>query len=284
MPQPQEHAPVDTPSGSAVRASGIYLFCLARHVVAEGLEGTGIDERFPLEVRKFEGNLAAVSSRVLIEDFCGPEAEARMQDLQWLGPRACRHEAVIEQMMRLSPVLPVRFGVLFSSPEQLAEFVSRHRAGISNFLDSVMGLEEWAVKATLDRARAREHILSEALPPEDGKCAATPGIRYFQEQRARAQAEKEVNRWLKTVCSRVVEGLSRPASRARQRKVVPRGSEVRGGDPVLNWAFLVAEGQLAAFQSEIGRANADYEPYGLVLEASGPWPPYSFCPSFEENT
>jgi hypothetical protein len=263
---------------------GIYLFCLARHLVAEGLEGTGIDERFPLEVRNFEGNLAAVSSWVPIEDFCGPEAEARMQDVQWLGPRACRHEAVIERMMRLSPVLPARFGVLFSSPERLAEFVSRHRAGISRFLESIMGLEEWAVKATLDRARARERILSEVLSPEDGKCAATPGIRYFQEQRARAQVEKQVNRWLKTVCSRVVEGLSRSASGARQRKVVPWGSEARGGDTVLNWAFLVAEGRLAAFQSEVDQANADYAPYGLVLAASGPWPPYSFCPSFEENT
>jgi Gas vesicle synthesis protein GvpL/GvpF len=284
MPQPREQAHGAQPSGSAAGPLSIYLFCLARHVVAESLEGAGIDEHFPLEVRKFGGNLAAVFAWVKIEDFCGQEAEARMQNLEWLGPRACRHEAVIERMMRLSPVLPAHFGTLFSSPERLAEFVFRHRSGITSFLNSVTGMEEWAVKATLDRARARDRILSEILPPEEGVRASSPGVRHFQEQRARARAEKEVNRWLKTVCGRVVEGLNRAASRSRRRKVLPWGSEGRGGGVVLNWAFLVAEGRLAAFQAEVNQANAEYAPYGLVLEASGPWPPYSFCPSFEENS
>jgi len=28
---------------------------------------------------------------------------------------------------------------------------------------------------------------------------------------------------------------------------------------------------------------ARYQPQGLTVEAAGPWPPYSFCPSLEER-
>ena len=51
------------------------------------------------------------------EEFAGPEAELNLQQLSWVGPRALRHEAVIEEVMASSPVLPARFGTLFSSAE-----------------------------------------------------------------------------------------------------------------------------------------------------------------------
>jgi hypothetical protein len=261
----------------------MYLYCLARPHVAAALEGTGLDECSPLATCEFE-DVAAVVSRVRLEDFCGPEAEARMQNLEWLGPRVLRHEAVIEQVMRFSAVLPARFGTIFSAPERLAEFLSKHRAAISHFLDSVTGMKEWGVKGIVDRARARARILSQLVAAEEGKLSLSPGIRYFQQQRARADADKEVNRRLKTVCGRIVEELSHQASGSCQRKVLRYGSEGHGGEVVLNWAFLVPDSRVAAFRAQVDQVNAEYAPQGLVFELSGPWPPYSFCPSLGEGS
>ena len=45
-------------------------------------------------------------------------------DLAWVAPRVCRHEAVIEEAMRQSPVLPARFATLFQTIASLAQFLS----------------------------------------------------------------------------------------------------------------------------------------------------------------
>src|SRR3990172_3118588 len=95
--------------------SALYLFCLARPHVAPCAQGIGLDEQSPLYLQTFQ-DVTAVIGNVLLDDFCGPAADEHMQDLAWLGPRGHRHEAVVERAMQCSPVLPARFGTLFSSP------------------------------------------------------------------------------------------------------------------------------------------------------------------------
>ena len=53
------------------------------------------------------------------------------------------------------------------------------------------------------------------------------------------------------------------------------------GARILNWAFLVPRGAAEDFGVRVQRINAAHVEEGLVLELSGPWPPYSFCPSLE---
>ena len=78
-----------------------------------------MDGHHPLSVfRRFQ-NLCAVLSEVRLEDFCGGAAELRMRDLAWVGPRALRHEAVVEEVMRHSPVLPARFGPVAGTPGRI---------------------------------------------------------------------------------------------------------------------------------------------------------------------
>src|SRR5215475_5260127 len=133
--------------------TALYLFCLARSGPLPELDGTGVDGQSPLVVRSF-ADLAAVLSTVSVADFCGPAAERRMNDLSWLAPRACRHEAVIEEVMRYCPVLPARFGILFSALESLEGLLLKHHRAISRFLDRVTDHEEWGVKGRLDREQA----------------------------------------------------------------------------------------------------------------------------------
>src|SRR5208282_486821 len=92
-----------------------------------GLLSGGIDEPHPPFFQR-RGTVAAVLSRVSPSEFCGPTGEKNLQDLAWLAPRACRHQAVLEQVMRWGPVLPARFGTLFSSMAKLESFLRKHEA------------------------------------------------------------------------------------------------------------------------------------------------------------
>ena len=105
---------------------------MAEAGVAAGLFGAGIDEPHPPFFWR-SGRVAAVLSRVSQSQFCGPAGEKNLQDLAWLAPRACRHEAVLEQVMRLGAVLPARFGTLFSSTASLESFMRQHEAAIGRF-------------------------------------------------------------------------------------------------------------------------------------------------------
>ena len=151
--------------------SALYLFCFARPNLLGKIEGPGVDGRHPLCLFRHFPDLCAVVGEVPLEDFCGPAAELRMQQLAWVGPRALRHESVVEQVMRHSPVLPARFGTLFSSQESLAEFLDIHRKTISQFLERVADQEEWSIKGLLDRKQAGQALMSASLAAQQGQLA-----------------------------------------------------------------------------------------------------------------
>ncbi|TLD40090.1 MAG: hypothetical protein JETT_3652 [Candidatus Jettenia ecosi] len=47
---------------------------------------------------------------------------------------------------------------------------------------------------------------------------------------------------------------------------------------VMNAAFLIKQQMLASFRDSINIQGEKYKNEGLMLELTGPWPPYSFCP------
>lgn len=263
----------------------LYLFCFARSDVVGEVEGRGVDGQHAVCLFRYPPDLCAVASEVLLEDFCGLAAESKMQQLAWVGPRALRHEEVVEQVMRHSPVLPVRFGTLFSSQESLEEFLVAHRQTIWQFLERVADQEEWSIKGLLDRELAGQALMSAHLAAQQEQLATLPaGTRYFQEQRIRSAAEKELSHWLNETCQQVASELRKQASDFRECQVVPRELPESGAEVVLNWAFLLARGASAAFRLRINQVNANHATTGLVFELSGPWPPYRFVPPLSIGT
>jgi hypothetical protein len=261
---------------------GLYLFCLARlNRLPLPLEGKGLDGQSPLEVADFQ-DLAAVWSPVAVEDFSGPDAAERLRDLAWIGPRIIRHQEVVVGVMRHSPVLPARFGTIFSSATNLIKLLQEHEDAITGFLDRVADREEWAVKGLLDRSGAKGKLFSLKQAREAERLGAlSPGKRYFQEQRLWADCDQELQRWLQEVCRKLWGDLRDYAAEARERRLLSREATGNDKDMVLNWAFLVPEKASAGFQARIREANAQYSERGLVFECTGPWPPYSFTPALD---
>lgn len=263
----------------------LYLFCFARPDLAGGIEGSGVEDGQTLLVFPHSPDLCAIVCEVPQEDFCGPAAEQRMQQLAWVAPRALRHEAVVEKVMRRSAVLPVRFGTLFSSQESLAKFLATHCKTISQFLERVGDGAEWSIKGMLDRKRAAQALISARRAAQQEELASLPpGTRYFQEQRIRSAAEKELSLWLDETCRQIASDLAQQACDFRECPIVSQEAPESGAEVVLNWAFLLPQNGASAFRARINQLNASYAPQGLVWEMSGPWPPYRFVPSLSMGT
>jgi len=279
MPNDGTHIDADVSNGE-----GIYLFCFASAHGIPALKIAGIDDRFPVWQRRFK-DVTAVVSKISVEDFTGPAAESRLNDLAWVGPRACRHQEVVEQVMRYSPVLPARFGTIFTSFKSLGKVLEIHYDTISQFLNRVADKDEWSVKGLIDRAKAKKRVLDLIFAREAGRLSSlSPGMRYFQEQRIRSNADKEIHDWIKEIRKKIADDLNSYTMDFCELKVYSRGATGIDMDIVLNWAFLVSQKTTEDFRARIEQTNADNEQQGLVLQLSGPWPPYSFCPSFEMET
>lgn len=259
----------------------IYLYCLGHTDSLPTVEGTGVDENYCLELQRLD-DIVAVWSKVSIADFSGEDAEVRLKDISWLAPRVHQHEAVVEQVMSYSPVLPTRFGTIFLSLTSLKQFLKKNHDNVSQFLDQVTDREEWSVKGFLDRPKAKERLITLELSKQSESLSLlSPGKRYFQEKRIRGNVDKELNLWLEGLCGSIANDLKSCATHFSERHIHSRDATGMEMDMILNWALLVPCEEMAAFRDIIEKANEKHDCNGLKFVLSGPWPAYSFCPTLE---
>ena len=262
-------------------STGIYLFCLTPGNPLPEVTGTGIGGEHPL-VAEIVGDVTAIFSEVALEDFCGPEAQTRLEDLAWIGSRALRHEAVILDVMEQVPVLPVRFGTVFSSLEALKEPLRRHQGTWLNFFRDTAGKKEWGLKAYVNKPQARRQILEARLAAEKEQLdGLSPGRRYFLEQKIKGVVERELTSWLRERGEEILRTFQETSSSFSERRLLSR--EVTGleGEMFFHGAFLVSDRSVDVLESLLGEWNRHHEAQGLRLELSGPWPPYHFAPVLE---
>jgi len=255
----------------------LYVYCLGNAAALGGVAPDGLDDGRAVALVT-HGSIGALVSPVAADEFCGAEAEERMKDLGWIGPRACRHEEVVERALLSSPVVPLRFATLFSSPATLVAWLARNEPAIRAALDRFATHQEWAVKGRLDRSRAEAPVLAEALARNVS--GATAGARYLQERRVRTQIGHEVSAWVRERCREIAAAVSAHAVEARDRGL--GAAQAAGAEALIfNWAFLVPVASVVAFQACVEGFNTALAERGLSVEWSGPWPPYSFTPALD---
>ncbi len=223
--------------------------------------------------------LAALFAPVRLEEYC-PD---HLQDPDWLVPRALEHEEVLEALMAQGPVLPVRFGCLFSSADKLGEFMRAQGEIIRQFLLDFADKEEWALKVYLDLEKAEAWLAAAdpELAERQRRLPATPGARYFQEKQWRADVHKKARQWGRELARQLEAELGLEQTTVRPLK--PRGPEESKGDMILHQAVLLPGAAVQEFRRRVAELTAERIEKGVALEISGPWPPYHFCPAFLES-
>lgn len=259
-------------------SKAMYLYCFTRSGKVNIGPLMGIDDRHPVFTRTYDG-ITAVLSQVVLDEFVGQTAEKRMKDIDWITPRACRHQEVVAQVNGQTDLFPACFGTIFSTEDILANLIREHRPQIHGFLDSVQGQSEWSLKAFLDRSKAIAELSTASLSAEAQRLdRLSAGARYFEQKKIQAAAGKQVTHWLTEVLDALMQDMNGVATRACSRTLLSRKATGIETDMVLNEAFLVANDCLDAFRRKAEGFNQEHAKTGLVFELTGPWPPYSFCP------
>lgn len=272
--------PRDAAGSNEYDGVGIYVFCLVRAGAVRAAVGHGLAEDTPLRVLVHE-DVAAVCCEVPLHDWTGEAGEAHLKDLSWLGPRALRHEEVIEQMMRASPALPLRFGCLFSSEAQLVELLRSKRTRIAAFIEKIANEEEWSLKGSLDLRACEEAMF--AADPRAATLPASKGARYLMEQKLRKDAESAARAWVREAETAIAHALGGLVLARRSLRPTPRSAAEPALEGVFHWAILVPRGAEAELTKRLEPLAEQLSASGLHVSARGPWPAYNFVPHLGEE-
>lgn len=266
-------------SGETTTARYVYGFTRAGAVQEIRSPGVGGSA----DVRAIRiGAIAALVGPIDLAELRGPDGADRALDLEWVAPRALRHQQVIEEAMAISPVLPLRFGVVFSSEERLAETIGPRVEQIAAFLDGIEGKQEWGIKVWADAARLREHV--ERSPRFRALCDRlpdSPGARYLHEKRLRRELDRLAIEERRAMAERIRQELASSALGSKPLRLASRQATGRAEEMALHLALLAAADRAEALLQQVRALAEAYRPAGIAIEATGPWPPYSFGPALQ---
>src|SRR5438477_12609570 len=93
-----------------------------------------------------EGGLLGATSIVPTSEYEEQPLNDRLQDLDWLAPRAAAHQEVNGKLLDLADaVIPLAFGAIYRGTEGVRELLRGRAGDFADRLGSAAGRAEWIV-------------------------------------------------------------------------------------------------------------------------------------------
>ena len=181
------------------------------------------------------------------------------------------HEFVNETVMREFTVIPMSFGTVFRSEDDVSELLRSTYQAFNDVLDKMQDKIEFGLKILWDREKVvanleRENDEIRRLKDEISRNASSST--YF----ARMQLGRLVEAALEEKGNHFVADVH---EELKQVAVASRSNKVIGDRMILNAAFLVERAREKAFDEKVKEVSRRYEEV-LTFKYTGPWPPYNF--------
>jgi hypothetical protein len=260
-----EHTPQTGPSrasaadgeGAVASSRGKYVYCVieAADPLKFGPIGIGADPSPVYSVHY--RNLAAVVS------------EAPLEVLDSTRENVLAHERVNETVMREHTVIPMSFGTIFKTREDIVELLRSAAEAFGDVLNKMQNKLEFGLKVLWDRDQAIRQVESEDddISRLKKEISGQKGPTYF----ARMQYGRLVDAALQARSERyVVEILDE----LRDVSVASRINKPIGDKMIMNAAFLISRDREAAFDRKVKSIASRFD--RLTFKYTGPWPPYNF--------
>jgi hypothetical protein len=179
------------------------------------------------------------------------------------------HERVNEAVMRDHTVIPMSFGTIFKTPEDIGELLRSAADAFGDVLRKMENKLEFGLKVLWDRSRA---VLDVEAEDEDirrlkEEISGQKGPTYF----ARMQYGRMVDSAVQTRSERMVASI---LAELRDVSVASRINRPIGDSMILNAAFLISRDEESAFDQKVKEIASRFDK--LTFKYTGPWPPYNF--------
>jgi hypothetical protein len=221
------------------------------------------------------GGLAALVSAVPRAEFAEEPLRRNLNELTWLARVARAHEAVLEEVLAATTIVPLRLCTLYDDEDSARAMLGRERAAIEEALERLAGRQEWAVKVLVDDERLQAAALaaSPVLETREAELAArSEGSAYLERRRVERRVREQADSLAAEVADRVHARLQDWAIDAVTHP--PQNRELSGhdGEMLLNGAYLVESDRAEGLRDLV----AHHRDVGARIELTGPWPPFNF--------
>ncbi|OLC10772.1 MAG: hypothetical protein AUH39_01135 [Chloroflexi bacterium 13_1_40CM_67_9] len=218
-----------------------------------------------------EGRLLGVTSAVPRAEYEEEPLNARLQDLEWLAPRAASHQELNGKLLELaSAVIPLAFGAIYRDPQGVRELLRTRADDFGDRLRAVEGRAEWIVSIEREGSGAPLGAAVRAL--DDEIAAASPGKAFLLGKR-RDEAIRE-NRRLRDagLAEETLAVIEAVAERVYREPLIDDPATAA----VARFSLLVRREREVELDGVVGRLGATGESEGYRIRLSGPWPAYRF--------
>jgi hypothetical protein len=219
--------------------------------------------------------LTAVVRAVPLEEYDEAVLPERLNDRDWLERNARAHEAVLQEVAAVTAVVPLRFGAIYRSRDQVSGMLDERAGEFRSTLERVRGHVELGVKAWVDLPS-----LERTLGGDEVEAAGSAGAAYLQRRRQEQERSRQATARCAELAEEAHRRLSEVAVAAVANRPQPRELTGRAEAMLLNGAYLVRSGD-DLLRLEVERLGKEHSSDGVEYELTGPWPPHNFA---EERT
>ena len=184
---------------------------------------------------------------------------------------ALAHEHVIETVMKSYTIIPMSFGTVFRTDDDIREVLKSIYPSLKDVLKQMAGKLEFGLKVNWDRDQTIEE-----LKQEDEE------IRRFHLEIVRKHLQStylvrmQLGRMIdKAMAERSAQYVREIYETLRGVCVASRDNQPIGDQMIMNAAFLVEREREAEFDGVVNKVAKKYGKR-LKFKYTGPWPPYNF--------
>jgi hypothetical protein len=247
------------PPEPALSEGGRYVYGIieAKQMLSFGRMGIG-GAGAPVYTVNFQ-DIAAIVSKTPVYIF-DPTRE-----------NALAHEHVIETVMKTHTIIPMSFGTVFRTDNDISEVLRSIYVSLKDVLKQMEGKLEFGLKVNWDRDRIIEELKD-----------ADEEIRRFHQEITRKHlqstyfARMQLGRMIdKALSERSAQFVRDIYEALRGVCVASRDNKPIGEKMIMNAAFLVERDRERDFDATVNKIAKNYGEL-LNFKYTGPWPPYNF--------
>ncbi|PYQ76942.1 MAG: protein GvpF 2 [Acidobacteria bacterium] len=246
---------VEAPASGGSRGKYVYCIIESNDALRFGPIGIGSD---PSEVYTVHyKSLAAVVS------------DAPLEVLDSTRENVLAHERVNETVMREHTVIPMSFGTIFKTRDDIVELLRSAAEAFGDVLNKMQNKLEFGLKVLWDRDQSIREVESddEDISRLKKEISGQKGPTYF----ARMQYGRLIDSALQSRSERYVADI---LEQLREVSVASRINKPIGDKMIMNAAFLISRDQEQAFDAKVKSIASKFDK--LTFKYTGPWPPYNF--------
>lgn len=252
----------------------VYVYAIARAERAAPAGLRGLDDGAVRAVA--EGALEAFVSDVPERDYGEAPLNAHLADMEWLTPRAVRHQEVNAALAAVrDPLVPLAFGTVFRDAAGVTRMLRERAEEIGPRFDALRGKSEWIAVVRRNSEQALAALESESQPLRALRAAieaAPPGRAYLLTK----QLDETKRQELRVADAAAIGEATAAFERATMRLFREPLVEDAGGGMLARFSVLAGRDASPSLDAIAATFGGQWDGRGYALELSGPWPAYRF--------